>query len=141
VIESTTRTPNVSRNWAICIGINDYYNLQPLQYAVSDAASVRDYFLQHIQFEQVYFFTDNSPSIETPLGPMRSQPTYANLKRFFRQRFAQPFLNVGDNFWFFFTGHGEFHEGHDYLMPLDVDPGNLEETALRISDITACLCN
>ena len=33
------------------------------------------------------------------------------------------------------------YEGHDYLMPIDVDPDNVEETALRISDITAYLRN
>jgi formylglycine-generating enzyme required for sulfatase activity len=131
----------MSKNWAICIGINRYYSLQPLQYAVKDAASVRNFFLNEIEFEQVYYFADDSPPIETSNGPMRSEPTYANLKRFFRERFQQPFLTVGDNFWFFFAGHGELHEGHDYLMPMDVDPGNVDETALKISDITACLRN
>ena len=131
----------MGKNWAICIGINDYYNLQPLNYAVQDAESVRDFFLDEVQFEQVYYFSDSSPRIETPRGLIRSLPTFANLKRFFRERFQRSFLNVGDNFWFFFAGHGELHEGHDYLMPIDVDPENLEETALRISDVTAYLRN
>ncbi|MEO0827442.1 MAG: SUMF1/EgtB/PvdO family nonheme iron enzyme [Cyanobacteria bacterium J06635_15] len=131
----------MSKNWAICIGINDYYNLQSLEYAVQDALSVRDFFRDEVKFEQVYYFSDTSPRIETLRGPMRSLPTYANLKRFFRERFQSSFLNVGDNFWFFFAGHGELHEGHDYLMPIDVDPDNLEETALRVSDITAYLRN
>ena len=131
----------MGKNWAICIGINTYYNLQPLKYAVQDAASIQAFFLQEGRFEQVYYFADNAPPIETPRGPMRSEPTYANLKRFLRERFQRKFLDVGDTFWFFFAGHGELHEGHDYLMPVDVDPGNLEETALRISDITASLRN
>jgi formylglycine-generating enzyme required for sulfatase activity len=132
----------MGRNWAIAIGINDYYNLQPLHYAVQDAASMRDFFLSPaIAFEQVYYFSDQSPPIESPRGLMRSLPTYANLKRFLRERFQQPFLEMGDNFWFFFAGHGELHEGHDYLMPIDADPGNVAETALRIGDITAYLRN
>ncbi|NEP19857.1 MAG: hypothetical protein F6J97_23715 [Leptolyngbya sp. SIO4C1] len=131
----------MSKNWAICIGINDYYNLKPLQYAVQDADAMCDFFLNEVGFEQVFYFADHSPEIETPRGKMRSQPTFANLKRFFRERFQAPFLNVGDTLWFFFAGHGELHEGHDYLMPIDVDPGNLEETALRIGDITAYLRN
>jgi formylglycine-generating enzyme required for sulfatase activity len=131
----------MTKNWAICIGINDYYNLKPLQYAVQDAVAIRDFFLKEVNFEQVFYFSDDSPAIDTPRGSMRSLPTYANLKRFFRERFQKPFLNVGDNFWFFFAGHGELHAGHDYLMPIDVDPGNVEETALRISDITAYLRN
>lgn len=131
----------MSKNWAICIGINEYYNLTPLRYAVQDAVAVRDFFLTEVDFEEVFYFSDDSPPIDTPHGPMRSEPTYANLKRFFRERFQAPFLSVGDNFWFFFAGHGELHEGHDYLMPVDVDPGNVDETALKISDITACLRN
>jgi formylglycine-generating enzyme required for sulfatase activity/uncharacterized caspase-like protein len=131
----------MSKNWAICIGINEYYNLTPLRYAVQDAVAVRDFFLTEVDFEGVFYFSDDSPPIDTPHGPMRSEPTYANLKRFFRERFQTPFLSVGDNFWFFFAGHGELHEGHDYLMPVDVDPGNVDETALKISDITACLRN
>ncbi|MBF2090176.1 MAG: SUMF1/EgtB/PvdO family nonheme iron enzyme [Synechococcales cyanobacterium K44_A2020_017] len=131
----------MNRNWAICIGINDYYNLQPLQYAVQDAIAVQDFFLTTVKFEQVFYFADDSPPIPTPRGEMRSLPTFGNLKRFFRERFQQPFLEAGDNFWFFFAGHGELHEGHDYLMPIDVDPGNIAETALRVSDVTACLRN
>ncbi|PZO60692.1 MAG: peptidase C14 [Phormidesmis priestleyi] len=131
----------MSKNWAICIGINEYYNLTPLQYAVRDAVAMRDFFLKEVAFEQVFYFADDSPPIATPHGPMRSVPTYANLKRFFRELFQQQVLSVGDNVWFFFAGHGELHEGHDYLMPVDVDPGNVDETALKISDITASLRN
>jgi len=131
----------MSENWAICIGINAYYNLQALQYAEQDAAAMRDFCLEEGQFKQVYYFATGADPIKTPRGPMRSEPTYANLKRFFRERFQRQFLAAGDNFWFFFAGHGELHNGHDYLMPLDVDPGNLEETALRVSDITAYLRN
>ena len=131
----------MSKNWAICIGINEYYNLAPLRYAVQDAVAVRDFFLGEVEFEEVFYFADDSPPIATPDGPIRSLPTYANLTYFFRKRFQRKFLNVGDNFWFFFAGHGELHEGHDYLMPIDVDPENLERTALRISDITASLRN
>ena len=98
-------------------------------------------FLQEVDFEEVFYFSDDSPPIATPDGPIRSLPSYANLTYFFRKRFQRQFLTVGDNFWFFFAGHGELHEGHDYLMPIDVDPENLERTALKISDITASLRN
>ncbi|NET37482.1 MAG: SUMF1/EgtB/PvdO family nonheme iron enzyme [Cyanothece sp. SIO1E1] len=131
----------MARNWAIAIGINQYYNLKPLKYAKRDAESVQDFFVNEAGFEQVYYFSDDSPSLPSDRGPMRSLPTFANLKRFLRERFKEPFLTTGDNFWFFFAGHGEVHEGHDYLMPLDVDPGNVEETALRLGDITASLRN
>ncbi len=131
----------MSKNWAICIGINHYYNLQPLKYAVQDAAAVRNFFLDEVKFEKVYYFSDDSPPIETPRGEMRSLPTYANLKRFFREWFQSKPLSVGDNFWFFFAGHGEIYDDHDYLLPIDVDPGDIEGTALRMSDIADSLRN
>ncbi|MGB3292501.1 MAG: SUMF1/EgtB/PvdO family nonheme iron enzyme [Phormidesmis sp.] len=131
----------MSKNWAICIGINHYYNLQPLKYAVQDASSVRDFFVDEVKFERVYYFADDSPPIETSRGEMRSLPTYANLKRFFREWFQFESLSVGDNFWFFFAGHGEIHDDHDYLLPIDVDPGDIEGTALRMSDIADSLRN
>lgn len=61
----------MSKNWAICIGINEYYNLQPLKYAVKDAAAIRDFFLDEVKFEKVYYFSDESPLIETPKGEIR----------------------------------------------------------------------
>ncbi|MGQ9873536.1 hypothetical protein [Leptodesmis sp.] len=79
---------------------------------MQDATSMRDFFLSPaIAFEQVYYFSDQSPPIESPHGSMRSLPTYANLKRFLRERFQQPFLEMGDNLWFFFAKHGELHKG------------------------------
>ena len=127
----------MSKNWAICIGINGYYSLKSLKYAVQDASAMQAFFEQE-KFEQVFYFSDDSPEIDTPQGALRSLPTYANLKRFLRE-FQASKLSVGDNLWFFFAGHGELHSGHDYLMPIDADPGNVEETALKIDDIAASL--
>ena len=127
----------MSRNWAICIGINRYYSLKPLKYAMQDASAMQAFFEQE-RFERVFYFSDDSPEIDTPRGALRSLPTYANLKRFLRE-FQASKLSVGDNLWFFFAGHGELHGGHDYLMPIDADPGNVEETALKIDDIAASL--
>ena len=127
----------MGKNWAITIGVNKYDNLQPLQYAKADAESVREFLINEAGFEQVYLFTEDSPAIQGDTGPpMRSQPTYGTLKRFLRVRFDQPFLNTGDNFWFFFAGHGIQHEGRDYLMPLDVDPGDINATAIPVSFVT-----
>ena len=44
-------------------------------------------------------------------------------------------MQPGDNFWFFFAGHGKRHRDRDYLMPMDADPGNVEGTAIAISDV------
>jgi formylglycine-generating enzyme required for sulfatase activity/uncharacterized caspase-like protein/DNA-binding Xre family transcriptional regulator len=123
-------------NWAITIGINQYDNLAPLKYAKRDAETVRDFCLKEVGFEKIYYFSDDSPPIEQDYGsPMRSQPTYGVLSRFLRVRFEKPFLQPGDNLWFFFAGHGKRHRDRDYLMPIDADPGNIEGTAIPINDI------
>ncbi|MBD2095111.1 SUMF1/EgtB/PvdO family nonheme iron enzyme [Trichocoleus sp. FACHB-591] len=127
----------MGKNFAICIGINQYDNMQPLHYAKRDAEAVRDYCLQDLGFEKVYYFSDDSPPIETDFGPpLRSGPTFGILSRFLRVRFEQRFLHPGDNFWFFFAGHGKRHRDRDYLMPLDADPGNTEGTGISIHHVT-----
>ncbi len=127
----------MGKNWAIAIGINQYRYLQPLHYAVRDAAAMCNYFSNESRFEQVYYFSDTSPPIQQDYGsPLESVPTFTTLKRFLRSRFERPFLQTGDNLWFFFAGHGIRHEDRDYLMPIDSDPGEVDETAIPISFVT-----
>ncbi len=127
----------MAKNWAIAIGINQYRNLQPLQFAVRDAIAMQDYFLNEVSFQQVYTFSDNSPPIQQDYGsPLDSTPTFTTLKRFLRTRFDKPFLQTGDNLWFFFAGHGIRHEDRDYLMPIDGDPGDIDGTAIPIAYVT-----
>jgi formylglycine-generating enzyme required for sulfatase activity/uncharacterized caspase-like protein len=127
----------MSKNWAICIGINDYYSLKPLKYAQRDAAAMRDFCLNEARFEKVYFFAEGAEEIQTADGsPLRSEPTFGNLERFFDVRFREPFLEAGDNLWFFFAGHGIRYEKRDYLMPLDGDHGDLENSAIPLHFIS-----
>lgn len=123
----------MSQNWAICIGIDRYDNLQPLNFAKRDAAALRDFFQKEAAFEKVYFFAEDAPPIPTDFGePMRSSPTGGALRRFLRVRFEQKFLKPSDNLWFFFAGHGRRERDRDYLMPSDADPGNVAETAIPV---------
>ncbi len=127
----------MSQNWAICIGIDRYDNLQPLQFAKRDAEVLRDFFEKEVAFDKVYFFADDAPPIPTDFGePIRSTPTGGTLRRFLRIRFEQKFLKPSDNLWFFFAGHGRRERERDYLMPSDADPGNVEETAIPVSLVT-----
>ncbi|AFY39268.1 Sulphatase-modifying factor protein [[Leptolyngbya] sp. PCC 7376] len=128
-------------DWALVIGINQYQNLQSLQYAVNDAELMRNYFTR-AGFERVFYFTDNSPEISSPNGGYVSTvPTTGNLFSFLHDFFEQPALNDGDNFWFFFSGHGIRDEGKDYLMPCDGNPRLLEKTAISTQYITERLRN
>lgn len=124
----------MSQNWAICIGIDRYDNLQSLQFATRDAEMLRDFFEKEVAFDKVYFFAEDAPPIPTDFGePIRSSPTGATLRRFLRIRFEQKFLKPSDNFCFFFAGHGRRERDRDYLMPCDADPGNVAETAIPVS--------
>jgi formylglycine-generating enzyme required for sulfatase activity/uncharacterized caspase-like protein len=126
-----------SQNWAICIGIDRYDNLQSLQYAKHDAEALRDFFENEAGFDKVYFFAEGAPPIQTDFGePMHSTPSGGTLRRFLRIRFEQRFLQPSDNFWFFFAGHGRRDRERDYLMPIDADPGNVDETAISVSYVT-----
>ncbi|NEP04191.1 MAG: hypothetical protein F6K25_06480 [Okeania sp. SIO2G4] len=128
----------MAKNWAICVGINHYDNMPTLQYAQRDAELMRDYFLNDAGFEKVYLFTDNSPEINDAGKPFNSQPTYGTLKRFLRVRFNKEFLSAGDNFWFFYSGHGMRFSDRDYLMPTDADPhpDGVEDTAIPLYLVT-----
>jgi formylglycine-generating enzyme required for sulfatase activity len=127
----------MSQNWAICIGIDRYDNLQSLQYAKRDAEALRDFFEKEAGFDKVYYFAEDAPPIPTDFGePMRSMPSGGTLRRFLRVRFEQKFLKPSDNFWFFFAGHGRRERDRDYVMPIDADPGNVEETAIPVGYIT-----
>ncbi|WP_309242658.1 SUMF1/EgtB/PvdO family nonheme iron enzyme [Limnofasciculus baicalensis] len=123
----------MAKNWAIAIGINEYNNLRSLRYAKRDAESMRDFFLEEVGFDKVFLFTEDSPKIA---GAIPSQPSFANLRRFLRSNFEQPLLEAGDNLWFFFAGHGQRHNERDYLMPFDVDPGDIEHTAISVSYVS-----
>jgi formylglycine-generating enzyme required for sulfatase activity/uncharacterized caspase-like protein len=127
----------MSKNWAIAIGINNYNpnNFKPLKYAKRDAESMRDFFLHEAKFDEVCFFSDDSPDLVLPNGAkIPTQPTYGNLMSFLHDRFERtPFLSAGDNCWFFFAGHGEQHANRDYLMPQDANPRTVERTAIPVS--------
>jgi formylglycine-generating enzyme required for sulfatase activity/uncharacterized caspase-like protein len=127
----------MGKNWALTIGINQYYNLQDLNYAKRDAELVRHFFLNEAGFEEVFFFSDDSPEIIPYSGkPIPTQPTFGNLRRFLRAQFEERLMAPGDNFWFFFSGHGMRFADRDYLMPCDADPEDVEHTAISINYVT-----
>ncbi|MBD1869324.1 SUMF1/EgtB/PvdO family nonheme iron enzyme [Cyanobacteria bacterium FACHB-471] len=126
----------MGKNFAICIGINKYNNLQDLSYAKHDAELMRDYLVEEAGFE-AYLFAEDAPPIKQDYGlPFEAVPSIGTLRRFLRVRFEKPFLSSGDNFWFFFAGHGLRHQGRDYLMPFDADPGDVDGTGISIYHIT-----
>ncbi|WP_414564981.1 MULTISPECIES: SUMF1/EgtB/PvdO family nonheme iron enzyme [unclassified Anabaena] len=122
----------MAKNWAIAIGINQYDYLQPLNYAKRDAQLMQQFLRQEVGCENIYFFSDDSPDI----AGKSTRPNRANLLRVLRQLFEISFMGAGDNFWFFFSGHGIRHAGRDYLMPCDGDPEDIENTGIAINYVT-----
>jgi uncharacterized caspase-like protein len=122
----------MAKNWAITIGINQYEFLQRLHYAKRDAQLIHDFLRNEAGFERVFFFSDDSPDFDD----ISTRPRRANLLKFLREFFEHPPMELGDNFWFFFSGHGMRHADRDYLMPADGDPGDVENTAITINYIT-----
>jgi formylglycine-generating enzyme required for sulfatase activity/uncharacterized caspase-like protein len=125
----------MAKNWAIAIGINNYNNLQALNFAKRDAEVMAAWFTDEAKFHKVFLFTEDSPSIPTN-PPIPTQPTYGNLRRFLRANFEKQLLGSGDNLWFFFAGHGCREAERDYLMLLDSDPGDVEHTAISVDFVT-----
>ena len=128
----------MSKNWAICIGINSYENLTNLKWARQDAEAVRDRFIE-LNFEQVYYFGDDKPTVSSNKLESKSNPSYATVRRFLRERFSQSCLEAGDNLWFFFSGHGVRYNQENYLLPADADLENVEGTALSLKNLTSQL--
>lgn len=125
----------MATNWAIAVGINHYANLRDLKYARQDAEAMADWLENQARFERVYLFTENITTVKhTKSTP--GQPTFGNLRRFLRAFFEKPLLKPGDNFWFFFSGHGVRGADGDYLMLADSDPADVKYTALSVNYVT-----
>jgi branched-chain amino acid transport system substrate-binding protein len=121
-------------NLAITIGINEYNHLHSLLYAEQDAEGMDALLKGNLNFEKVYLFTQNAPSIPADPNPISTNPTYATIRGFLNRQFREeyPLLKAGDNLWFFFAGHGQQQNNIDYLMLLDSDPTDLKNTAISV---------
>ncbi|MCW5731959.1 MAG: caspase family protein, partial [Alphaproteobacteria bacterium] len=96
----------LGRYYALVVGINDYRKMPKLQSAVNDASAVHDL------LRREYGFTS-----ELLLNAKRADIISA-LDRYRRQ------LKPGDNFLFYYAGHGQLDADADagYWLPADADP-------------------
>ncbi|MGL5058661.1 MAG: GUN4 domain-containing protein [Microcoleus sp.] len=119
----------MTKNWAVVIGINEYEHLQrPLKYAKRDAELMSNFLCNEAGFDKVYHFSEDS-------AEKQLRPTRSNVMRLLQVRFEQSFMSAGDNFWFFFSGHGIRRNGCDYLMPADGFPEDIENSNLSVNYI------
>ncbi|MFM2430904.1 MAG: hypothetical protein RLZZ511_2117 [Cyanobacteriota bacterium] len=120
---------------AIVIGVNNYEFLQPLSYAQQDALALKNFLEQEAKFDRVYYFAEDA----LPVNGVSMKPTRNNLRRVMRDTFAQPFMGDGDNFWFFFSGHGMRDGERDFLMPIDGDPDDVAESGISTAQVSEWL--
>jgi uncharacterized caspase-like protein len=126
-------------NWAFIIGITAYKqgHFNKLDCAIEDAKAMFRYCKEEAKFDEVFLFTDDSGSIKTPSGTfLETKPTATNLKIFLHEFFESPQLETGDNFWFFFSGHGLRHQEQDYLVPHDGHSQLLPDTTISLTYLT-----
>ncbi len=120
---------------AIVIGVNQYEFLQPLQYARQDALALKKFLEMEAKFDRVYYFADDAPGV----NGLSMKPTRNNLRRMMRDTFKKPFMGDGDNFWFFFSGHGMRDGERDFLMPIDGDPDDVAESGISTAQVSEWL--
>lgn len=127
----------MSKNWAICIGINNYDFVGKLKYAQADAQQMRDCCRDELGFDGVFYFAEDAPDVELDYGEsVGGRPTFGNLDRFLQVQFQQRnTLNPQDSLWFFFAGHGVRSGDVDYLLPIDGNDKRIEQTGLKINYI------
>ena len=84
-------------NKAITIGVQKYQFFSPLKYAANDAEKMRNFLLEEAGFDEVLYYSDYSPEINGDY----TRPTRSNLEFLLENQFKEPFMGIGDNFWFF----------------------------------------
>lgn len=108
------------QSWALIIGINDYDNVQDLNYAIDDALAIRNLLINDYGFKRknVRYLIDG-------------EATQNNIQR--ELNYIVKSAGKNDRVVFYFAGHGETEElgldGGDmgFLIPVD---GNLEDKYL-----------
>ncbi|PSR18609.1 hypothetical protein C8255_06460 [filamentous cyanobacterium CCP3] len=121
----------MASHWPVIVGINQYQSLQPLMYAQFDALELRDFLVNEVGLPAEYC------SLLTDMSPMVYQGAAAPTREVLLQRLAQSCDRAGpdDTVWFFFSGYGVQWQGQDYLLPIDADPNQIEQTGILIETL------
>ncbi len=116
---------------SIAIGIDRYQLFQPLNFASADAQAMGQFFQQSgWTAERCLLMTDSSSSI----NGYSTFPHRQNIQRWL-EHFCWEVLQPGEPVCFFFSGYGLSSNGKEYLMPIDGDPQNLEQTGISVASL------
>ncbi len=121
----------MANNWAIVVGINNYEFLSnnPLRFAENDAFAMQRFLCEDAQFDpgKVLLCGDGLNGSQ--------KATRAVLRDILKSKLQH--AQNADNLWFFFSGHGMAGiDNQDYLMTIDGNPQDLEDTAIAIHFVT-----
>jgi len=116
-----------SDSWAFIIGINEYQNVNPLSYAVSDAQAVYDMFVGKYGFKK-----------ENVVLMLDEEATKDNILMGFNEILKK--ASDKDRVVVFYAGHGETYKlpsGGDmgYLIPVDGDVDELYISSIPMKSI------
>jgi hypothetical protein len=117
---------------SIAIGIDRYQLFQPLNFASADAQAMDQFFQQSSGWtaERCLLMTDNSASI----NGYSTFPHQQNIQRWL-EHFCWEVLQPGEPVCFFFSGYGLSSNGKEYLMPIDGEPQNPDQTGISLASL------
>lgn len=116
------------KRWALMIGAERYEHYAPLQYAADDARAMAKTLVESYRFDpaNVSVLADDG---EAPA------PTVANIRQRLDATLANPQLDKGDLFVFYFSGHGAGGSSGDYLLPTDTKRETFEQQGLPMREV------
>jgi len=112
----------------LVIGAGNYDTLGTLRYAPADARAFGRSLVEDFRFqpESVTRLTDDDAT---------TRPTVANIRAALDKVLADPRLNKGDLFIFYFSGHGIGTPKGDFLCPTDATIDNVAEVGLPVKEV------
>lgn len=116
-------------SWAIVIGIDEYQKWPRLQYAVRDAAGVRQVLMEKFGF-----------AAERIVSLNNAEATRTGILAAFHDKLAHGGVQRNDRIFVFFAGHGatrKLSSGRDlgYIVPYDSDPNQFATDAIPMTEI------
>lgn len=108
---------------AFIVGVNNYLNINNLNYAVSDAELMKETLEEKGMFTTL-LFTDNART-----------PSKYNIMKTLREVNELSELGLIKTFVFFFGGHGFQENGKNYLAPTEINPDDISGTGVNLEEV------
>jgi hypothetical protein len=116
---------------ALVIGAQEYTSLGKLRFAGKDAIAFANALRTDLGFGE------NEITLLSDADAKTKAPTSANIVSALDQLLADPALDSGDLFVFYFSGHGVGLNGGDYLAPTDASYEKISQQGLSVASIVS----